>query len=168
MNKKMEKAFNKQINAEIYSSYLYYAMEAYFQSKNLKGCATWMHYQAMEELIHVIKFSEYINNRGGRVKLEAIEAPQFEWDSPLAAFEAAYAHEQKVSGLINKLVDLAKEESDHASDALLQWFVTEQVEEEATVDEIVQNFKIAGDSGPGLFMIDQQLGQRTPPAPPAA
>lgn len=168
MNKKIEKAFNKQINAELYSSYLYYAMTSYFESLNLKGAATWMHAQAVEELVHVDKFSRFVADRGGRVVLSAIEAPPLDWDSPLAAFQAAYEHEQKVTGLINDLMNLAKDVNDNASQVFLQWFVTEQVEEESSVDEVVQNLKLAGEAGAGLFMVDQQLGQRALPSSSSA
>jgi ferritin len=158
--KKMQEALNKQLNAELYSSYLYLSMSAYFQSVNLGGFANWMRVQGQEELAHALKFYDYVNERGGRVTLHAVEAPPFEWDSPLAAFEAVYRHEQKVTGLINELVDLALEVKDHATNNFLQWFVSEQVEEEASADEVVQKLKLVGDDASGLFMIDRELGQR--------
>ena len=132
LNGKIEKAFNDQLNAELYSSYLYLSMSAYFQSINLSGFASWMRAQAQEELVHAMKFYNFINGRGGRVILKAVEAPPVSWESPLAAFEATYEHEQKVTGLINQLVELAMAEHDHASSIFLQWFVSEQVEEEAS------------------------------------
>lgn len=168
MNKKLEEAINKQMNAELYSAYLYYSMSAYFHSLNLNGMASWMKAQALEELSHVGKFNDYVVERGGRVVLTAIEAPPAEWDSPLAVFKESLKHEKKVTGLINGLVDLAIQESDHATNAFLQWFVSEQVEEEATVDGIVQNLKLIGKDGHGLFMIDQQVGQRVFAPPPAS
>ncbi len=161
MKKTIEEALNKHLNAEFYSSYLYYSMSAYFHSINLEGMANWMKIQTQEELAHAAMFNDYIVERGGRVILTAIEAPQIEWESPLAAFEAAYAHEQHVTELINKLVDLSLQESDHATNAFLQWFVNEQVEEEATADGIVQKLKLIKGDGPGIFMIDQQLSQRS-------
>jgi len=162
---KIEKALNSQINAEMYSSYLYLSMSSYFSSINLNGFATWMRVQAQEELTHAMKFYDYVIERGGRVTVKAIEAPPAEWDSPLQVFEHVYTHEQKVTGLINDLVNLAIAEKDHATTAFLQWFVTEQVEEESSADEIVQKVKLVGDQGAGLLMLDQELGQRvfTPP-----
>ncbi len=156
----MQKAINQQINAEMYSAYLYLSMSAYFESINLKGFANWMKAQAQEEMVHAMKFYDYINERGGRVLLTAIEAPPTQWDSSLAVFEYTYKHEQKVTGLINDLVNLAISEADHATTNFLQWFVAEQVEEEASADEVVQKLKLAGDRGGGLFMLDQELGQR--------
>ena len=163
---KMQEALNGQLNAELYSSYLYLSMAAYFQHINLEGFASWMRVQAQEELIHVMKFYDFINERGGSVVLKPVEGPPTEWESPLAAFEAAYEHEQKVSGLINDLVERALEERDHASNIFLQWFVTEQVEEEDTANGVVQKIKLMGDAKGGLFMLDRELGQRifTPPA----
>ena len=166
MNEKIEKAFNGQINAEMYSSYLYLSMAAYFQSISLSGFANWMRVQAQEENVHAMKFYDFINERGGRVTLKQIEAPPESWDSPLAAFEAVLAHEQKVTGLINDLVELAQTEHDHASNIFLQWFVTEQVEEEDSANDVVEKIKLMGDAKGGLFMLDRELGQRqfTPPA----
>ena len=166
MNEKIQKAFNEQINAEMYSSYLYLAMAAYFQSISLSGFGNWMRVQAQEENDHAMKFYDFINERGGRVSLKAIDAPPESWESPLAAFEAALAHEKKVTGLINDLVELAQAERDHASNIFLQWFVTEQVEEEDNANDIVQKIKLVGEAKGGLFMLDRELGQRqyTPPA----
>ncbi len=161
----MEEALNKQVNAEFYSAYLYLAMAAYFESIDLAGCAKWMYAQTQEEMVHGMKIYDFINERGGRVKLEAIEAPQVEWESPLAVFEHAYSHEQHVTSLINDLMNLAIEEKDHATQIFLQWFVTEQVEEEASANEVVQKLKLAGASSGGLFMVDRELGQRQMPIP---
>jgi len=167
IDEKMQEAINKQLNAELYSSYLYLSMSAYFQSVNLGGFANWMRVQAKEELAHALKFYDYVNERGGRVVVHAIEEPPSEWDSPLAVFEHVYRHEQKVTGLINKLVDLAVEARDHATNNFLQWFVSEQVEEEASADEVVQKLKLVGDDPSGLFMIDRELAQRVFVAPAA-
>jgi ferritin len=162
----MQEALNKQINAEIYSAYLYLSMSAHFQSVNLAGFANWMRVQWQEELAHALKFYDYVNERGGRVVLQPVEAPPSAWDSPLALFEHVHQHEQKVTGMINKLVDLAVEIRDHATNNVLQWFVAEQVEEEASADEVVQKLKLVGDDPSALFMIDRELAQRVfvPPA----
>ncbi len=166
VEEKIQAALNKQLNAELYSSYLYLSMSAYFQSINLPGFANWMRVQAQEELVHAMKFYDFVNERGGRVALQPVEGPPTEWSSPLDAFENAYKHEQKVTGLINDLVNLALGERDHATNIFLQWFVTEQVEEEASADEVVQRLRLMGDDGGGLFMLDREMGQRvfTPPA----
>jgi ferritin len=166
---RIQQAFNGQINRELYSAYLYLSMAAYFEAINLRGCANWMKCQVQEEMVHAMKFYNFINGRNGAVVLAALEAPPTRWDSPRAAFEDASSHERKVTSMINKLVDLAIEERDHASNAFLQWFVTEQVEEEASTDEVVQKLKLAGQDGSGLFMIDQELATRvfTMPATPS-
>jgi ferritin len=166
LGKKIEDAFNEQINWELYSGYLYLSMSAYFLSINLNGFANWMRVQALEELTHAMKFFDFINERSGRVALLEAKSPPKEWESPLGAFEDAYEHECFVSSRINDLVNLSLEEKDHASNNFLQWFVAEQVEEEASVDEVAQKLKIIGGDGGGLFMLDQELAQRvfTPPA----
>jgi len=168
LGKNIEKAFNEQINWELFSGYLYLSMSAYFQSINLTGAASWMYVQALEEGTHAMKFFDFINERSGRVEILAIKAPQKEWESPLAAFEDAYEHECLVSGRINDLVNLSLKEKDHASNNFLQWFVSEQVEEEASVDAVVQKLKLIGGDGGGLFLIDQELAQRVFTPPPAA
>jgi ferritin len=160
ISEKMRQALNGQINAEIYSSYLYLSMSAWFHSLNLPGCANWMRVQTQEELVHAVKLYDFVNGRGGRVELQAIEAPSAEWDSPLAAFQAAYQHEQKVTGLINSLVSMALAEQDHATNIFLQWFVTEQVEEEASANDVAQKLKLVGRDGSGLLMIDRELAAR--------
>lgn len=160
LSTKMEKALNKQINAELYSAYLYLSMSAYFESVELPGAAQWMKSQTQEEMMHAMKIYEFVNERGGRVKLEAISEPEMEWDSPLNAFEDALKHEKHVTSLINDLVDLAISEKDHATQIFLQWFVTEQVEEEASANSVVQKLKLAGESPGGLFMVDRELGTR--------
>jgi ferritin len=166
IKEKIREALNQQLNAELFSSYLYLSMAAYFESINLKGFANWMRVQTQEELVHAMKFYDFIIERGGKAVLAPIEGPPTEWESPLAVFEHAYEHEQKVTGLINNLVDLSIAEQDHATNNFLQWFVAEQVEEEASADEVVQKIKLMGDASGGLFMIDQELAQRvfTPPA----
>ena len=166
ISKKMEKALNTQVNAELYSAYLYLSMESHFKSLNMNGFANWMRIQTQEEMMHAMKIYEFINERGGRVTLKAIDGPPTKWDSPLAVFEAVYAHEQKVTGLINDLVNLAIEEKDHATNSFLQWFVNEQVEEESSADEVVQQLKMMENAPGGMFMLDRELGQRVF-APPA-
>jgi ferritin len=165
LSEKMKHALNEQVNAELYSSYLYLSMAAYFTKANLQGFTRWMEVQALEELTHAMKFFNFIGERGGQVTLTPIDGPATSWKSPLAAFEAVYQHEVKVTNLIHKLVDLAIKEKDHASNNFLQWFVSEQVEEETSADAIVQKLKLVGKDGGGLFMLDQELGQRvfTPP-----
>jgi ferritin len=160
MNKALERGFNKQLHFELYSAYLYYAMANYCESISLPGAANWLRIQTMEETGHAAKFANFINERRGRVKLEKIDAPPVDWESPLAAFEEAYQHELKVSARINKLLDAALESSDHAAANFLQWFVAEQVEEEASADAVVQRFKLVDKSEGGLFMLDKELGSR--------
>jgi ferritin len=166
IGKKMEEALNGQINAELYSAYLYLSMEAYFGCENLAGFANWMRVQTQEELMHVMKIYDFVAERGGRVVLRTIEQPPAKWDSPLGVFEAVYKHEQKVTGLINDLVDLAVGEKDHATNSFLQWFVTEQVEEEDNASTVLGQLKLIKDSPQALFMMDKELGQRVfTPAP---
>ncbi|MBA4357300.1 MAG: ferritin [Humidesulfovibrio sp.] len=168
LTKKMEKAFNDQIKWEYYSAYLYLSMASYFQSLGLPGFANWMEVQTQEELFHGTKMFRYVLEKGMRVHLQGIEAPQLEWKSPLAAFEFSLKHELVVTKRINDLVDLAQKEKDHASAIFLQWFVSEQVEEEASFGDVLSKLKLVGDGG-GLFMLDRELAARvyTPP-PPAA
>lgn len=158
LGEKMQAALNRQVNAELYSGYLYLSMAANFERQGLKGAAQWMRAQAKEELLHAMKFYEFIVDRGGVVTLDAVEKPPTTWESALAAFQDAYEHETKVTAMINALVELAIEEKDHATNSFLQWFVDEQVEEEASVDEVVQKLKLAGNAG--LFMVDRELGTR--------
>ena len=163
--KKMEKALNDQINAELYSAYLYLSMSAYFEAENLPGFAKWMRIQWQEEVMHALKIYDYVNERGGRVTLKSIAEPPAKWKSPLDAFQATYKHEQVVTGRINDLVTQAVAEKDHATNAFLQWFVTEQVEEEKSADEIVQKLKKIADAPGAMYMLDNEMGQRvfTPP-----
>lgn len=156
----IEKALNDQLNFELYSSYIYLSMAAYFESTDLTGCAQWMKSQTIEEVVHSQKFYGYINERGGRVKLAAINAPKTEWNSPLEAFEEALSHEREVTRRINAIMDMAIAEKDHATQIFLQWFITEQVEEEASVNAVVQRMKLASQSPGGLFMVDKELGSR--------
>jgi ferritin len=160
INDKMQTTINKQINAELYSAYLYISMSAQFQAMNLKGFANWMRVQSLEEFTHADKFYNFLIDRGGRVILNSIEGPPTKWASPLAIFQDAYKHEQKVTGLIDALVNLGIKEKDHAAHSFLQWFVNEQVEEEANADSIAQQLKLIGKNGQGLLMLDRELAQR--------
>ena len=166
LNRKIETALNDQLNYELYSSYLYMSMASYFHSVNLKGFANWMTIQAQEELFHALKFYNFIIERGAKVILHQIHAPKTEWNSPKEAFESRTKHEQFVTERINKLVDLAIENKDHATNIFLQWFVTEQIEEEASASDVINKLKLMGDSAGGLFMLDSELAQRVyvPPA----
>ena len=161
LKESVEKALNKQINAELYSAYLYQSMAAYFEDKSLDGFARWMDLQAEEEMEHARKIYDFVNERGGRVILEGIEKPKSDWNSNLEVFEYSLEHEEKVTAMINDLVALAAEEKDYATHSFLQWFVDEQVEEEDTFGEIVDKLKLVGDSTQGLFMMDDKLGVRT-------
>lgn len=163
MTQTMAKELNKQINAELYSGYLYQAMSAYCDSQNLKGAARWFQAQALEEASHAMKFYGYLLDKGEKIVFEAIDKPQTEWKSLLDVFESSYKHEQKVTGLIDNLMTLAKKDNDYQTEIMLQWFVTEQIEEEKDASEIAAKLKLIGDSVQGLFMIDSHLGSRKIP-----
>lgn len=160
LSPKMEKAYNDQINAEIYSSYLYMSMATWFEDQQMAGFAHWMKVQAQEEMTHALKLYSHVCERGGRVRLAAIDGPPTDWDSPLNVVEEVLKHEQKVTGLINGLVDLAQSEKDHASFNFLQWFVGEQVEEEASVQEVIGKLKMVEQTSGGLFMLDKEMAAR--------
>jgi len=160
IKEKVQKAINKHINAELYSSYLYLAMAAHFASQNWNGIAHWLKVQSKEEYGHAMKLYEYVLERGGTVALTDIGAPKSEWKSVLDAFKEVYGHELKITGLINDLVKIARDESDTATEIALQWFVNEQVEEEANASLLVEQLKRIGDSANGLFMFDHELGER--------
>jgi ferritin len=163
----MEKALNDQLNEELFSAYLYLSMSAHFSSINLNGMAGRMRIQAQEEMTHAMKFYDHIIERDGAVQLKQIKSPQASWKSTLDAFQAAYKHEQHISDRINKLVTQALGEDDHATNNFLQWFVAEQVEEEASALEIVDQLKLIGKDTSTLFMLDRELGSRTFVAPTA-
>ena len=160
VSENMEKAINEQLNAEMYSGYLYLSMAAYFEDQDYPGFAQWMRVQAQEELDHAMKFYDYLNTRGARVTLTAIEAPQTEWDSIEAVFKHVLEHEQMVTSLINNLVDIAIEEKDHATNQFLQWYVEEQVEEEESAMEVLGKIKRAGGAANILYMLDSELRSR--------
>ena len=165
MKKSINDAINKQINAEIYSAYLYLAMAAYFDGLGLDGFATWMKAQAQEEMFHAMKFYGFVYERGGSVVMDTIEKPPAEFKSPLKTFEEVLKHEKLVTSLINNLYELAVKEKDYAFQSLLNWCIDEQVEEEDTAQKTIDKIKLAGEAGPGLYMLDQELGTRvfTPP-----
>ncbi|GAB6176479.1 ferritin [Desulfobaculum senezii] len=165
LSEKMEKALNAQIKWEFYSSYLYLSMSSYFADKGLPGFSHWMRTQAQEELFHATKFYDYVLERGGKVELQSIDQPPSKWDDTLDVFKETLKHEQHVTKLINELVDTAISEKDHACNIFLQWFVEEQVEEEDSVNNVLDRLKLMGKEGSGLFMLDQELGKRvfTPP-----
>jgi ferritin len=160
LSRNMEEALNRQVNRELYSSYLYLGMSAYFESVNLRGFAGWMKIQSHEEWTHAMKIYEYIIARQGKIILGAIEVPKAKWQSAGMVFEEVCSHEQKVTGMIDALVDLAIKEKDHATFEMLQWFVREQVEEEANAAAIVEKIKTVGDVPGHLFWLDHELGKR--------
>jgi len=164
LSEKLETALNDQMNWEIYSAHIYLSMSSHFSQAGLGGFSKWMFAQYQEEMFHAMKFFDYINEAGGHAKLGNIEAPQVSWETPLAAFEEALAHEKGVTARINAIADLAVEEKNHAVGIFLQWFIAEQVEEEDSVGDIVGKLKLVGDGG-GLFMLDRDLGARVFTAP---
>jgi len=160
MNDRVQKAFNDQINEELFSSYVYLSMAAHFEEQNLEGFANWMRHQAQEEVAHAMRLFDHIHRRGGRVALKAIGEPPAEFKSPLDAFEKALAHEQHITGCINDLYGIALEEKDYPAQMELQWFIDEQVEEEENTGRVVDQLKLVGDNQSALLMLDRELGQR--------
>ncbi|MFH2059341.1 MAG: ferritin [Pseudomonadota bacterium] len=165
ISQKLQDAINYQINRELYSEYYYLSMASYFNSVGLSGFENFFLVQVEEERFHAMKMYHFLNERGARVRLQAIEAPKTDFTSPLEVFELAYEHEQLVSKLINNLMDLAIKENDHAAKNHIDWFVAEQVEEEASMDTILNKLKLINGEGHGLLMMDNELAQRvfTPP-----
>ena len=160
LNKKVEAAMNDQLQKELQSAYVYLAMSAYTESQSLPGISQWLRAQWEEELDHAMKFYNFIVDRDGRVELKALDAPKTDYGSALEVFEEALRNEQEVTAAINDLYQLVSQERDFASQALLDWFVTEQVEEEASVQQIIDDLKRVGDQGEGIFLLDRELGQR--------
>jgi ferritin len=160
LNPTVQQALNDQVQKELHSAYIYLSMAAYFEAENLPGAAHWMRSQAGEEQEHAMKIFDFIQDRGGRVTLQAIDAPPATFASPLAVFEAAFAHEQKVTKSIHDLYALAVQEADYPTQVMLQWFIDEQVEEEKNASAIMAQLKMVGDSPAALFMIDRQLAAR--------
>jgi ferritin len=163
LTEKVQAGLNDQVNAEAYSAYLYLAMSSWAQSSNLPGAAHWLYAQAHEELIHALKIYLHILDRNGQAVLQPIEGPPKEWASIEAVFQGAYEHEKDITGRIDSLVNLAAEEGDHASNNFLQWYVTEQVEEESSTYQVWQKLRLAGGQGAALLFIDQELAARVPP-----
>lgn len=157
---KIQDAINAQINAEFWSAYLYLSMGMHFEAEGHAGIANWFRIQFKEEQAHAEIFINYLNSRGGRVELKAIEAVPTTWESPLAAFEATLAHEEKVTALINNLYALAEQEHDYATRGKLDWFVSEQVEEEETAQQLIDRLKLIAGDGLALYMLDQELKSR--------
>jgi ferritin len=162
----LQDAINEQITKEMYSANLYLGMSSYFADENLPGFAQWMRYQADEEMMHAMKFFDYVLERGGKAQIGVIDAPTVEYDSPLAAFQKAFEHEQYVTSTINNLMAIAIEEKDYAATSFLQWFVDEQVEEEDNAGSIVEDIKRAADNRSAIFFLDRELGQRPAPSTP--
>lgn len=160
LNKRVEEYLNKQINEEMFSSYLYLSMSAHFEAVGLKGFANWMRVQAKEEDFHANKIYDYINERSGRVVLKAIDEPKVEWENTLEAIQDTLNHENKITNLINELVNISMEEKDHATVNFLQWFVSEQVEEEANAQELFDQLRFIEDNKSALYMLDKELKAR--------
>ncbi len=160
ISEKLEQALNKQLNEELFSSYLYLSMAADFEDKNYTGFASWMRVQFQEEQFHAMKFYDYIVQRGGKVLLEQIAKPKSNWETPLSAFKAAFLHETLITKKINNLVNLSREENDHATESFLKWFVDEQVEEEASSEEVVKNLEMIHEDKSALFLYNRELGKR--------
>lgn len=165
LSKKLEDALNEQINAELWSGYLYLAMAMNFEAEGRAGLANWFRIQFKEEQAHAEIFINYVNQRGGRVVLKPIAEVPEKWDCPVCAFEDTLAHEQKVTAMINNLYSMAQEEKDYGTMERLNWFVAEQLEEEETAQQWLDKFKLVGDNGMGIYMLDQELGSRTYTAP---
>lgn len=170
INKKVVQALNQQLNNELYSAYLYLSMSSFTTHIGLKGAANWFMVQYQEEMVHAMKFYDYINSQGEHARLNAIAAPPVEFGTLLSMYEQTLKHEQFITKCINDLMDLAVKEKDHATQIFLQWFVTEQIEEEGNDNDIIAQLRLVGDSPQGLMMIDRDLAGRvfTPPAATAA
>lgn len=160
LSKKLQDALNEQIVRELESAYVYLSMVAYFEAENLRGFAHWMRLQRLEELEHAMKIFDFVIDRGSRVELQALQKPPAQFKSPLDAFEKALAHERKITGLIHKLYDLAAKENDYPTQVMLHWFIDEQVEEEKSASEVVDQLQMIGNNAAGLFILDARLGER--------
>ncbi|MFZ6031093.1 MAG: ferritin [Chloroflexota bacterium] len=160
LSAKMQTAFNEQIQKELYSAYLYLAMSNHFDNKNLPGFAKWLLLQFQEEQEHAFKFIRHVQDRGGKVVLEAIQKPQGEWDSNLAAFKQVLEHEQYVTASINSLYETALAEKDYPAQILLQWFIDEQVEEEKNASDVIAQLELIEERGTAMLMLDHQLAKR--------
>jgi ferritin len=160
LKEKMEKALNDQINEELFSAYLYQSMSAFCESKNMEGFSNWTAIQAKEEMTHAMKLYKFVLERGGEIVLQSIKAPKVKWESVEKMVEEILEHEQHITQCIDNLIEVAREERDNSAQNMLQWFVDEQVEEEANVDAILQKLKLIDGNGAGLFMLDNELKQR--------
>lgn len=156
----LQDAINEQINKELYSAYVYLAMAAYFEDESLSGFASWMYHQSREEVAHAMKLFDFVNERGGRVILDAIDRPEADFESPLAVMKESLEHEKRVTKMIHDLYELSVDEGDYPAQVLLHWFIDEQVEEEDSIGEIVDRMERAGEGGAALLMIDHELGER--------
>ena len=168
LKESIQNALNDQIQAEFHSAYLYLSMAAWCEAKNFDGFGHWMRMQAQEEMFHAMKVYDYVHMTGGQVVLQAVQQPDVDWADSLALFKASFDHEQYMTGRINDLLSLAMEERDHATANMLQWFISEQVEEEATVDAIYGKLEMMGDNMHAIYMLDRELAARATPTPPAA
>lgn len=160
LSKTIQDAINDQINKELYSSYLYLSMATYYAESNLSGFAAWMRVQSSEEYTHAMKFYGYVVERNGHVELEAIEKPHSKFKSPVDVFKQILEHEQKVTGMINRIYELAAKEKDYPTQIMLEWFITEQLEEEKSAGDILEQLKMIGDSPVSLIMMDRHLATR--------
>ncbi len=160
LSKKIEESLNKQMNVKFYKNYLYLSMAAYFESKNFLGFSKWLRVQAEEEYGHAMKIFNHILERGGKVVLTEIKAPETNWESPLKAFGKVFEHEKNVTSMINNIMSCAEEEKDYATRSMINWFIDEQVEEEANASGIYETLKMIGDNVNGLFALDHRLGKR--------
>lgn len=165
LSPKMDDALNKQLNEELFSAYLYQSMAAYFEANGLEGMASWMDMQREEEMLHARKFYDYINERGGRVKLQALGAPKIEWENPIDVFKDALEHEQHITKCITDLYYLARDERDPTTDIFLQWFITEQAEEEDSVQKVIDKLELVKNANNGTFLMDRELSKRATAAP---
>ena len=160
LNEEIQEKLNQQVNNELYAAYIYQAMGAQFEAESLEGFASWMDLQTQEELEHARKIYDYINERGGRVELRAIAEPPKDFGTPLEAFQAALEHEEMVTGKINELMSLARKHDDYATESFLQWFVDEQVEEEESVNAIIDKLEMIGGASSGIYILNNELGSR--------
>jgi ferritin len=160
LSQKVQDAINEQIKNEIFSAYLYLSMSAHFEAQNLPGFAKWTRLQYEEEMSHAMKFFDYVHERGGHVTLKAIDQPRAEWKTSLEVFEQVYSHEQHVTALIHALYETALAEKDYATQILLQWYITEQVEEEKNASGIVDQLRLIDAHGTAVLMLDHRLGKR--------
>lgn len=165
LSPKVEEALNKQLNEELFSAYLYQSMAAYFEASGLDGMASWMDVQKDEEMFHARKFYDYINERSGRVRLQALAAPKIDWEGPKDIFSDALAHEQHITRCITDLYYLARDERDPMTEVFLQWFITEQAEEEDSVQKVLDKLELVKEARNGIFLMDRELSKRATLAP---